>query len=64
MLEQHVLPDGQRVKLPAIAPKLSATPGRTRWLGPKLGAHTDEILRELGYDGARCQALRADGVIA
>ena len=63
MIEQHRLPDGQGVKLPAIVPKLSATPGRTRWLGPKLGAHTDAILETLGYDEARRNALRATGVI-
>ncbi len=63
MIEQHTLPDGQGVKLPAIVPKLSATPGRTRWLGPRLGQHTDEVLTELGYDAARCAALRAKGVV-
>lgn len=63
MIEQHVLPDGRGVKLPAIVPKLSATPGRTRWLGPKLGEHTDEVLAALGYDEAKRCALRAVGVI-
>ena len=63
MIEQFRLADGQGVKLPAIVPKLSATPGRTRWLGPKLGAHTDEVLEEIGYDAQRCSALRAGGVI-
>jgi len=63
MIEQHVLPDGRGVKLPAIVPKLSATPGRTRWLGPKLGEHTDEVLEAIGYDEARRSALRASGVI-
>ncbi len=63
MIEQFRLADGQGVKLPAIVPKLSATPGRTRWLGPKLGAHTDEVLDEIGYDPQRRSALRAAGVI-
>jgi formyl-CoA transferase len=63
MIEQFRLPDGQGVKLPAIVPKLSATPGRTRWLGPKLGAHTDEVLAEIGYDEAQRNHLRAAGVI-
>ena len=63
MIEQFQLADGQGVKLPGIVPKLSATPGRTRWLGPKLGEHTDEVLAELGYDEARRAALRAAGVI-
>jgi formyl-CoA transferase len=44
MLESTQLPDGLRMTIPGIVPKLSATPGRTRWLGPRLGAHTEEIL--------------------
>jgi formyl-CoA transferase len=63
MIEQAVLPDGTPMKVPAIVPKLSATPGETRWLGPRLGEHTDEVLRTLGYDAAAIEALRADGVI-
>jgi formyl-CoA transferase len=63
MIEQHVLPDGQGVKLPAIMPKLSETPGRTRWLGPRLGEHTDEVLAGLGYDETRRAALRESRVI-
>jgi len=63
MIEQHVLPDGRSVKLPAIVPKLSETPGRTRWLGPKLGEHSDEVLAGLGYDEVKRAALRASGVI-
>jgi len=63
MIDEFHLPDGRAVKLPAIVPKMSATPGRTRWLGPKLGAHTDEVLGEIGYDGERRRALRAAGII-
>ncbi len=63
MIEQHRLPDGKPVKLPGIVPKLSQTPGATAWIGPKLGEHTMEVLRSLGYDEAACQALKKGGII-
>jgi crotonobetainyl-CoA:carnitine CoA-transferase CaiB-like acyl-CoA transferase len=63
MFEQHQFADGTPVKMPAITPKLSATPGETRWLGPKLGEHTDAILLELGYSEQAIAALRKDGVL-
>jgi len=63
MLEQHRLEDGTPIKLPGIVPKLSSTPGQTRWLGPKLGAHTEEVLRGIGYSTEDIGALRAQRVI-
>jgi crotonobetainyl-CoA:carnitine CoA-transferase CaiB-like acyl-CoA transferase len=63
MFEQHQFADGTPVKMPAITPKLSATPGETRWLGPALGEHTDAILEALGYDAQAIAALRAGGVV-
>jgi formyl-CoA transferase len=63
MLEQHRLEDGTPIKLPGIVPKLSNSPGQTRWLGPKLGAHTDEVLRGIGYSTEDVAALRAQRVI-
>jgi crotonobetainyl-CoA:carnitine CoA-transferase CaiB-like acyl-CoA transferase len=30
---------------------------------PRLGEHTDEILRELGYDDAELETLAAEGAI-
>lgn len=63
MLEQHRLPDGTPVKLPGIVPRLSDDPGGTRWLGPALGEHTDEVLQRIGYDAAQIAALRGAGAV-
>ncbi|MDN2675212.1 CaiB/BaiF CoA-transferase family protein [Janthinobacterium sp. SUN026] len=63
MFEQHHFADGTPVKLPAISPKLSATPGKTQWLGPTLGQHNDEVLASLGYDAAAIARLKTDGVV-
>jgi formyl-CoA transferase len=46
-----------------VTPKLSATPGETRWLGPELGEHTDEVLQSLGYDADGIARLRAQQVV-
>lgn len=63
MIERHKL--GERdLLLPGIVPKLSDTPGGTRWIGPRLGEHTDEILRSLGLSPGRIAALRASGVVS
>ncbi|CAL61228.1 putative CoA-transferase family III [Herminiimonas arsenicoxydans] len=63
MFEQHTFADGTPIKLPAITPKLSETPGETKWLGPALGEHTDDVLKTLGYDDAGIAELRRDGVV-
>jgi succinyl-CoA:(S)-malate CoA-transferase subunit B len=55
---------GESVIVPAPVPMLSETPGSIRSLGPKLGQHTDEVLRDvLGLDDARIAELRAKRVI-
>jgi len=52
------------VTVPAIVPKLSGTPGGTRWAGPELGEHTDVVLREeLGLGDAELARLRSAGAI-
>jgi len=63
MFEQHHFKDGTPVKLPAISPKMSLTPGQTRWLGPELGEHNGEILRGLGYSNEQIAQLREQKVI-
>jgi crotonobetainyl-CoA:carnitine CoA-transferase CaiB-like acyl-CoA transferase len=44
--------------------KLSATPGAVRRPGPTLGEHTEEVLREAGYDDHEIAALLAAGAVA
>ena len=39
--------DGEPLKIPAIMPRLSETPGATEWPGGDVGAHTHEVLSEL-----------------
>lgn len=63
MIEQSTLEDGTPLKLPGIVPKLSRTPGETRWLGPALGVHTAEVLGELGYTSTEIEQLRSVGAI-
>lgn len=63
MIEQAALPDGKPMKIPGVVPKMTQTPGGTRWLGPALGAHTGEVLGNLGYDEEEIRSLKARGVI-
>ncbi|MCU6433133.1 CoA transferase [Undibacterium sp. Jales W-56] len=63
MFEQHAFADGTPVKLPAISPKMSETPGQTNWLGPTLGQHNRELLRQLGYTESEIDQLEHDKII-
>jgi len=75
MSDPHVEAHDMIVEVPADSPtgvirvhgnpiKFSGSPEgpKDRW--PRLGAHTDEVLRQdLGLEGADLEALRAEGVI-
>jgi formyl-CoA transferase len=63
MIQRVKWRDGLDIALPNVTPKLSETPGSTRWLGPALGEHTDEVLRSLGYVDDDIAALREHKVI-
>jgi len=63
MIQEFRLADGKPVRLPAIVPKLSETPGETKSLGPALGEHTAEILGALGFSAEQQQDLKRRGVI-
>jgi crotonobetainyl-CoA:carnitine CoA-transferase CaiB-like acyl-CoA transferase len=56
--------DGQPLKIPALVPRLSRTPGATRWPGSELGAANAEVLQGLlGLADSDLQELRSAGVI-
>jgi len=63
MIQQFTLGDGKILKLPGIVPKLSETPGSTKWIGPALGEHTAEMLGALGYSKEQQRELKRRGVI-
>ena len=63
MFEQVEI-NGKPLKIPAILPKLSGTPGRTDWPGGDIGSHTQEILRSvLNLSQAQIDELKTTGVI-
>jgi crotonobetainyl-CoA:carnitine CoA-transferase CaiB-like acyl-CoA transferase len=45
IFEEVEIEPGDTVKIPAVLPKLTETPGGTDWIGPKLGEHNEEIYR-------------------
>jgi len=63
MIQEIVASDGEPLKVPGIVPKLSATPGAIRSAAPKLGEHTDTVLREIGYSAAEITALRQKNIL-
>jgi len=57
-------PDLGGVLMHNVLWRMSATPGHIRHTGRNLGADTDEVLTELGYDADSLGRLRAAGAIA
>jgi crotonobetainyl-CoA:carnitine CoA-transferase CaiB-like acyl-CoA transferase len=45
IFETVEIEENDTVKIPAVMPFLSETPGGTDWIGPKLGEHNEEIYR-------------------
>lgn len=58
------VPDSElgTVRMQAVVPRFSATPGAVRAAGPALGEHSEQIWRELGFSDEEIARLRADGV--
>ena len=63
MIREIRLGDGSRLAVPGVVPKLSATPGGFDGGGPRLGEHTDKVLRDLGYDAGAIADLRARRIV-
>jgi len=63
MIQQVIAADGEPLKVPGIAPKLSVSPGAINGPAPRLGEHTDALLDEIGYDVAAIAELRQAKVI-
>jgi len=63
MIREVRLPDGASLKVPAVVPRLTDTPGDIGEIGPKLGEHNDEILGRIGYSPADIAGLRARKVV-
>lgn len=52
------------IKMPGIIPLFSETPGEIKWVGPELGAHTNEVYSELlGFDAETLKSLKTTEVI-
>ncbi len=51
------------IRLLGVPARLSETPGRVSTPPPRLGEHTEAILRELGFGSERIRVLRSEGAI-
>jgi crotonobetainyl-CoA:carnitine CoA-transferase CaiB-like acyl-CoA transferase len=52
------------MRMPAVQPRLSETPGRIRHAGPRVGEHTLEVLTgHLALNADEVAALRDAGVV-
>ena len=64
MLHEIELPDGKKVLVPGVVPKLSETPGEINWSGPSLGQHNEEIYTEfMNFSFEEFKKLKEQGVI-
>ena len=63
-LFEQVEVNGAPLKIPAMVPKLSDTPGRTDWPGPEVGAFNQEVYGDLlGLSAEDLAELSREGVL-
>ena len=51
------------VRMQNVVPRLTRNPGQIRWSAKDLGADTDAILGDLGFDATQIATLRENGII-
>lgn len=57
-------PELGKLRMQNVAPKLSATPGEVKWVGPSLGQHNAEVFEGiLGLDPDRVSSLNERGIV-
>ena len=58
------VPGKNQFAVPNVMPRLTGTPGRIDWLGPPLGSHTEDVLKDwAGLGPDEISALRKAGAI-
>ena len=58
------VPGKNEFAVPNVMPRLTGTPGRIDWLGPALGSHTEDVLKDwAGLSPDEISALRTAGAI-
>jgi len=64
MFELVDIPNGAPLRVPRVVPLLPDADTKTRWVGPRLGAHNDEVYGDLlGMDSTERQSLHERGII-
>lgn len=55
---------GWNVRMQGVFPRLEGYNSKTRWAGPDLGYHTDEVLKnDLGLSEEQVRTLRSNGIL-
>ena len=62
LFETVQTPSGD-LKVPAILPKLDATPGTTKWAGGEVGKHNQEVYTEIGFSSEEIKNMETRGII-
>jgi len=60
--EQHEHPTEGTLKMPKFPANFSETPASIRRMPPRLGEHSTEVLKEIGYSESEIDRLLAEGI--